>query len=183
MLFEWVGQSGQVEDPTELRLMLNLMFRSNGSSERFRAFVLAAVQHSVLHSEHALFGHQDRRAGAIDRADVEVIRRLVYGTGGQSGLAISRAEAEFLLALDRATAGADNDRAWRELFVKAITMSLLFGGASPDAVDEEEVAWLTGQLGSGHSDPGNARALLAYLKQEAASLHPALEALSARLCA
>jgi hypothetical protein len=181
MLFEWAGRSGTVEDSTELRLMLNLMFRSNGSSERFRAFVLAAVEHSVLHSDHALFGHQDRRAGAIDRADVEVIRRLVYGTGGQSGLAVSRAEAEFLLALDRATAGADNDPAWRELFVKAIAMALLFGGASPDVVDEEEATWLAGQLGSGRSDAGNAQALLAYLKQEAASFHPALEALSARL--
>ena len=96
----------------------------------------------MLHSDRALFGHQARRPGAIDRADVEVIRRLVYGRGGQSGLAISRTEAEFLFALERATAGAANDPAWRELFVKAITMHLLYGGASPDGVDEEEAAWL-----------------------------------------
>jgi len=181
LLFSWVGQRGSVDDPTELRLLLNLMFRSKAASERFRAFVLAAVERSVLDSDHALFGHADRRPGAIDRADVEVIRRLVYGTGGQSGLAISCTEAEFLFALNRATAGADNHPAWRELFVKAITMYLLFGGASPDAVDEQEATWLAGQIGGDAGDHANERALLTYLKQEAASLHPALEPLYARL--
>ena len=181
MLFEWVGRDGSVEDATELRLLLNLIFRSNGSSERFRGFVLASVEQSVLTSEHAFFGHQERRAGAIDRADVEVIRRLIYGSGGQSGLAISQAEAEFLFALNRATAGADNHPAWRELFVKAITMYLLFGGASPDMVDEQEAAWLAGQLGGAPGDRANEKALLAYLKQEAASLHGSLEPLYARL--
>ena len=181
MLFSWIGAGDGVDEPTELRLLLSLMFRSTATSERLRGFVLAAVERSVLHSEQALFGHQQRRPGAIDRADVEVIRRLVYGSGGPSGLAISRTEAEFLFALERATAGADNDPAWRELFVKAITMHLLYGGASPDGVDEEEAAWLAGQIDPACEDRANERALLAYLRQEAASLHPALEPIYARL--
>jgi hypothetical protein len=183
MLFDWVGDQGSVDDPTELRLLLNLIFRSTGSSERFRAFVLAAVERSVLHSNQALYGHQQRRPGAIDRADVEVIRRLVYGSGGPSGLAIRRTEADFLFALNRASAGANNDPAWRDLFVKAITMHLLFGGASPDKVDEEEAGWLVGQIGRAPADDTNEGALLAYLKREAASLHPSLAPLYARLAA
>ena len=97
------------DDPTELRLLLNLIFRANGCSERFRSFVLKAVEHSVLPSDQALYGSAARRAGAIDKADVEVIRRLIYGSGSQRGIAISRAEAEFLFELNRATARADND--------------------------------------------------------------------------
>ena len=180
MLFEWIGSRPAVDDPTELRLLLNLIFRTNACSERFRGLVQKAVEQSVLHSEHALFGDAGRRQGAIDKADVEVIRRLVYGTGGQNGLAISRAEAEFLFALNRATAGADNDPAWRELFVKAITMHLLFGGESPERIDEDEAAWLTDQIGAGEIERANERALLAYLKQEAASLHPLLAPLYQR---
>jgi hypothetical protein len=181
MLFEWIGPRVELDDPTELRLLLNLILRSNACSERFRALVLRAVERSVLHSEHALFGHAARRPGAIDKADVEVIRRLVYGSGSQSGLAISRLEAEFLFALNAATAGADNDPAWRELFVKAITMHLLFGGDSPECVDEQEAAWLTDRIGTGAADHANEQALLAYLQQEAASLHPSLIPLCQRL--
>jgi hypothetical protein len=181
MLFEWLGPRPSVDDPTELRLLLNLIFRTNGCSERFQSFVRKAVEHSVLYSDHALFGCTDRRAGAIDKADVEVIRRLIYGSGSPSGIAISRAEAEFLFELNRATAGANNDPAWRELFVKAITMHVLHGGASPDCIDEQEAAWLSGQIGADWDDHANERALLAYLKQEASRLHPVLEPLYQRL--
>jgi hypothetical protein len=181
MLFEWLGARPSIDDPTELRLLLNLIFRTHGCSERFQSFVRKAVEHSVLYSDHALFGHADRRAGAIDKADVEVIRRLIYGTGSQSGIAISRAEAEFLFELNRATAGVDNDPAWRDLFVKAITMHILHGGESPDQVDEQEAIWLSGQIGADWDDHANERRLLDYLKQEATSLHPLLDPLYRRL--
>ena len=180
MLFEWLGPRPSVDDPTELRLLLKLIFRSHGCSERFRSFVLKAVEHSVLSSDHALFDRAGREAGAIDKADVEVIRRLIYGSGSQRGIAISRIEAEFLFELDRATAGADNDPAWRDLFVKAIAMHVLHGGDSPDQVDEQEAIWLNGQFGADGGNHVNGRALLAYLKQEAASLHPLLEPLYER---
>ncbi len=181
MLLEWLGPHASKDDPTELRLLLNLIFRANGCSEGFRSVVLKAVEHSVLASAQALYGSAARGAGAIDKADVEVIRRLIYGSGSQRGIAISRAEAEFLFELNRATAQADNDRAWRDLFVKAIAMHILHGGDSPERVDEQEAIWLSGQLGADWADHANERALLAYLKQEAASLHPLLEPLYRRL--
>jgi hypothetical protein len=180
-LFEWIGGPRvELDDPTELRLLLTLIFRTSACSERFRALVLRAVERSVLHSRQALFGQGARRPGAIDKADVEIIRRLVYGSGSQSGMAVSRVEAEFLFALHRATAGADNDPAWRDLFVKAITMHLLFGGDSPDRVDAQEAAWLIERIGSGAADHANERALLAYLKREAASLDATLMPLCER---
>ena len=179
MLMGWIGAPETIDDGTELRLLLKLMFRTNGCSEAFRAYVLDAVRHSVLHSSQALYGHAARVPGAIDAADVEVIRKLVYGLGGQSGMAISATEANFLFELNRATAGAANAPAWRDLFVKAITMHLLFAGPSPDRVDEEEAHWLIKQI-QADGDHANERALLAYLKQEG-GLHPLLEPLCERL--
>lgn len=179
MLMGWIGPADGIDDGTELRLLLNLMFRTNGCSEAFRAYVLDAVRHSVLHSSQALYGHAGRTPAAIDAADVEIIRRLVYGLGGQSGMAISAAEALFLFELEHATTGASNAPAWRDLFVKAITMHLLFAGASPDRVDEAEAQWLLARIPA-DKPSANERALLAYLKQEA-SLHPSLMPLCERL--
>jgi hypothetical protein len=180
MLMDWIGPAEAIDDGTELRLLLHLMFRSNGSSEAFRAYVLDAVRHSVLHSRQALYGQGERRPGVIDAADVEAIRKLVYGLGGQNGMAIGPAEADFLFALQHATAGAPNAPAWRDLFVKAITMRLLFAGASPDRVDEAEARWLIDQIHLDQANLDNERALLAYLKQEA-GLHPMLMPLCERL--
>ena len=181
MILEWLAPGPVLDDVSELRLLLNLMFRTNGSSERFRGFVLDAVRHSVLHGTQALYGHAQRLPGVIDAADVEVIRKLVYGMGSQSRMAISRAEAEFLFALNNATAGARNAPAWRELFVKAVTMYLLFAGDSPDRVDEPEARWLVEQIQADKVEHDTERALLAYLKQEAAGLDPLLEPLCQRL--
>jgi hypothetical protein len=180
MLMGWIGPADEIDDGTELRLLLNLMFRTNGSSETFRGYVLDAVRHSVLHSSQALYGHAERTPGVIDAADVEVIRKLVYGLGGQRGIAISRAEAEFLFELNDATSGAPNAPAWRDLFVKAVTMHLLFAGESPDKVDEAEAHWLIRHIESNKVLDDNERALLAYLKQEGA-LHPLLTPLCRRL--
>lgn len=178
MLGDWIGPAGEI-DGTELRLLLNLMFRTNGCSERFRAYVRDAVRHSVLHGSQALYGQGARKPGVIDAADVEIIRKLVYGLGGQNGMAISAAEAEFLFELEHATTGAPNAAAWRDLFVKAITMHLLFAGASPDRVDEAEARWLLAHIPADKVSP-NEQALLAYLKQEA-GLHPSLAPLCERL--
>jgi hypothetical protein len=180
MLLEWLGPAAKIDDATELRLLLELVFRSNGSSQRFQAFVLEAVRHSVLHSSHALYGHAGRRPGAIDRADVEVIRKLVYGFAGQNGMAIGKAEAEFLFDLNDATADQKNDPTWRELFVKAITMYLLHAGQTPDAVDGDEARWLIARIEADGKDHDNERALLAYLRREASHLPAALEALCRR---
>jgi hypothetical protein len=180
MLFEWLGPAAKIDDATELRLLLSLVFRSNGSSERFQAFVLEAVRHSVLRSSCALYGHAERRPGAIDRADVEVIRKLVYGLAGQNGMAIGKAEAKFLFDLNDATADQKNDPAWRDLFVKAITMYLLHAGPSPDAMDEDEARWLVARIEADGKDHDNERALLAYLRREAARLPASLEPLCRR---
>jgi hypothetical protein len=180
MLMDWIGPAAAIDDGTELRLLLSLMFRTNGSSEAFRAYVLEAVRHSVLHSSQALYGQAGRRPGVIDAADVEVIRKLVYGLGGQSGMAISVVEVGFLFELEHATAEAPNAPAWRDLFVKAITMHLLFAGNSPDRIDEAEARWLLEQIRPDKANLDNERALLVYLKQEA-GLHPLLLPLCKRL--
>jgi hypothetical protein len=177
---EWIGPAEAIDDGTELRLLLHLMFRTNGSSEAFCAYVRDAVRHSVLHSSEPLYDQAGRKPGVIDAADVEVIRKLVYGLGGEGGMAISAAEAAFLFELEHATAGAPNAPAWRDLFVKAITMHLLFAGSSPDRIDEPEARWLIEQIRLDQANLDNERALLAYLKQEA-GLHPLLLPLCERL--
>jgi hypothetical protein len=116
----------------------------------------------------------------IDAADVELIRRIIHGTGGEGGPAISRAEAELLFDLDDRTATEENAPAWRDLFVKAITMHLLFGGGSPERVDEPEARWLIGRIERAGRAGGNEAALLRYLEREAVALHPTLAPLLRR---
>ena len=58
--------------------------------------------------------------GVVGEAEVDLLRRILYAFGGDGNIAITRVEAEVLFAINDATAGADNDPSWNDLFVKAI---------------------------------------------------------------
>jgi hypothetical protein len=179
-LIDHIGADGRVEDATELKLLLNLMRRAAGSTAEFKRFVRQAALDSILTGSVPLYGMGERRPGAIDEADVEIVRWLVYGQAGEAGLAIGREEAEFLFDLNDRTAGQANALAWTGLFVKAIAMHVLFAGDSPDRVDEAEAAWLIARIERDGQLDENERALLAYLRKEAAAPCVTLDLFCAR---
>lgn len=174
------GRNKLVTDPTELRLLLKLIYRSHGCPDALFALAMRSVEHSVMHCEQSVFGKGERRAGVVDEDDVEMIRKLVYGMAGGGGLRITADEAEFLFALNNRTRRRDNARSWQPLFVKAITMYLLFGGGSPGRIDAEEARWLIDHLLADPHDCANEQALLVYLRQEADWIDPALNAMFVR---
>jgi hypothetical protein len=181
LLATWLGEDGRVEDPVELRLLLNLVLRSAGAPPGLRRLAMDSVLHSVLTCSKSIYGKGVRRPGAIDEDDVELVRRLVYGQAGAGGITVTRDEAEFLFALNNRSAARDNTPAWTPLFVKAITMYLLHAGESPDRVDDEEARWLIAHVEADRKDCDNERELLRYLRQEAAWLSPLLQSICSRM--
>ena len=179
LLAREVVADGVVEDASELRLLLNLAFRSRRCPPRLVALARDALRASVVASAAAFYGKGPRRPGAVDADDVEAIRRLVYAPGGADGVQVGEGEALWLAELDRATAGADNAPAWRDLFVKALAMYLLLGRGGGEHVDSAAVAWIREHLDGGQGLTPNGRALVEYLRREARSADPGLTALAA----
>ena len=58
--------------------------------------------------------------GLIAKAEVDLLRRILYAYGGDGNIAITRAEADVLFKINERTAAANNDPSWNDLFVKAI---------------------------------------------------------------
>jgi hypothetical protein len=179
-LIDRIADDDRVEDATELKLLLNLLRRSSGSTPEFKGFVQRAALESIMTSATPLFGMGERSPGVIDDADVEIVRWLVYGQASENGLAISRQEADFLFDLNDRTSGQPNAPAWTGVFAKAIAMHVLYRGDSPDRVDEPEAAWLIERIDRDGRVDDNERALLGYIRQEAAALAPPLEAFCGR---
>ncbi|MEZ5825664.1 MAG: hypothetical protein R3C97_13270 [Geminicoccaceae bacterium] len=171
-LKEGILENGSIADPTELRLLLNLVFHARSCPDDLVVFTREAVAHSISTSSMAMFGEGTRTAGAVDGHDVQAIRRLIYGTGGKGGMTVQECEASWLVGIDHATDGAGNDPAWRDLFVKAVAMYLLLAGPSPDAIDASEVDWLERHLKVDEKLTVNGEALLDYLVAEASRIDP-----------
>ncbi|MBY0423250.1 MAG: hypothetical protein K2Q06_13165 [Parvularculaceae bacterium] len=67
-----------------------------------------------------------KKGGArVSAQEASLIRRFIFAVGGAGNVGVSRREAEFLFDIADMTAGAKNDPAWTELFVKAIANHLM----------------------------------------------------------
>jgi hypothetical protein len=228
-----VDRDGVVASGSEMELLLNILEKSRECPGSLTTYVLRQVQKAVLTGQGPLRSGQRLVPGVVDAADVEILRRALYAAGGDRSLAITRAEAEILFDISDATARADNDPAWADLFVKAIANHIMFasghqvpsreealrrshwvddtrpdvGGfftrmvkglsglgslyreaemavgvdTSNEAVSAEEAGWLVQRLTRDGQVTAHEQALLAFLKHESPSIHPALQPLLDRV--
>ncbi len=87
----------------------------------------------------------DRIGDRVSPSDVEALRRCLYAAAGEGFGFVTRAEAETLFAVADATANADNDPAFDELFARAVGNHLLAAGGHVPACAEDALArrsWL-----------------------------------------
>jgi hypothetical protein len=145
-----IGRDGAVKTATELELLVKILEKAKSSPERLSAFALAQVKKAVVEGEGPLARGGRLEAGRVGRDEVELMRRILYAFGGDGNVAITRAEAEILFDINDATAGADNDPSWPDLFVKAVAnfMMAASGYAPPprrEALRRE--AWLDAPTG------------------------------------
>lgn len=116
LLKTWTTADGAHASALELGLLLSLMEKAVSTPDALSEFVGGQLKRLVL----------ERAGGArIERAVVDLLRRLLYAAGGAGATAITREEAELLFDLNDATASAENDPAWSELFIKAIAAHLM----------------------------------------------------------
>jgi hypothetical protein len=124
-LIERITRDGRVEGATELELLIRVLENARHAPERLATLALTSIANAVTGDAAGTRDARTASVGRVDAAEVERIRRVLFAAGGETGLAVSRGEAEILFAIDRAVAGADNAPEWNDLFARAIANHLL----------------------------------------------------------
>lgn len=108
--------------------------------------------------------------GAVDSGEVADIRAEIYDDN-----LIATDEATMLFEINNAVTGnPDNDPAWDDLFVEAITEYVLQDEETPGNVDDEEANFLIAQIGADEDiDPLEER-LLYNIEDRASIISPVL---------
>ena len=138
-LIERITHDGRIDHGSEFALLVHVIFKAWEAPEAVVLLALEALEESVLKGSGKLFGKGRRRPGVIDEDEVDIIRNVIFGSGGGGSLRITRREAELLFRLNNATVGKKNARAWRELFVTAVGNYLMHPAAAPKKIDVDEV--------------------------------------------
>lgn len=135
-----ISRNGLVDGPVRLEMLVKVFEVAKSAPQSLLTFALAQVSEAVLNNQGPLA--QSRSAGKkiICKSDVELLRRMIFGFGSDGGLAISKAEAEFLFDLNDRTIEAENDPTWSALFVRSIGNYLL---ATIDGTEPSRAAVLS----------------------------------------
>lgn len=115
-----VSRDGMVDSRTELELLVHVLEEAKSSPDQLSAYALEQVAHAVIDGKGPMMHGGSLVPGHIAKAEVDLLRRILYAYGGDGNIAISKAEAEVLFRINDRTAAADNDPSWNDLFVKAI---------------------------------------------------------------
>ena len=137
-LIDRIGRDGKVKTATELELLVKVIEVARTSPPGLVQFALRQVQSAVVDGDGPLADGRALAPGRVGRAEADLLRRILYAFGGDDGIAVTRAEAEVLFDINDATADADNDPAWLDLFVKAAANCIM--AASGYVVPTREIA-------------------------------------------
>jgi hypothetical protein len=152
-----IQSDGKVDD-IELALLVNIVATAKGTTDRFQQFLLDSLKPAILED------------GIIDADEVEMLKQVVYGTGGGAGEGVDRAEADLLFDLNDAVSGKANDPSWKEFFVEAISKHVLEDDVSPGVIDDDEADYLVQKIQADGQIDDIEQALIANIRENAVSV-------------
>ncbi len=127
---EWLIKSVSPEGAAtnsmaKLELLVKVLEKAKFSPESLAGFALEQVKHAVVEGKGPLMAGGELVPGQIRKAEVDLLRRILYAFAGHGNAAITRSEADVLFAINDATADAKNDPSWNDLFVKTVANFVL----------------------------------------------------------
>ncbi len=140
-----IMEDGHVFLKTEFETLLRVMERARRVPDCLAAFGLKLVADVVLSGDGTSVTGERHAPGVVTKADADALRRVLFVAGSEGFGAVSRAEAEVLFDIADATADADNDPAFDDLFARAVGNHVLCGigrhAPCPDEARRRET-WL-----------------------------------------
>lgn len=119
-LVQQIRRDGRLCTMSELELLVRIYERAHNVPDSLKTFVLAQLEHAVL------TGTGPTRCGGtlsdthVSKAEVQILRRMLFAPASDRPAAVSRREAEMLFRLKDATMGAANAPEWKVLFAQGV---------------------------------------------------------------
>lgn len=124
-LMAHVARSGALDSACELELLVKALERAKLSPVKLVTFALEQVKCGVIGGYGYIGASRRNELGVVERAETELVRRILFAFGGDGNIAVTRQEAGVLFDINDATSETENDPAWSDLFVKALANFLL----------------------------------------------------------
>ena len=132
-----IDRDGRVGTMAELELLVRVIEVASSVPDVLRTYALRQIEEAVTMG----FGptrHGELDPSGINQTEVQLLRRVIFGTGSERPGGVSKAEAELLFQIKDATLYETNCPEWKDLFVKGVAQFLL-GFAGHEAPTTERM--------------------------------------------
>lgn len=141
-LIEQVSRDGRVCSMTELELLTRVIEKAVNVPQSLKTFVLAALEEAVLTGTGPTRNGGELAATHVTEAECMLIRRVIFGSGGDGPAAVSQREAEMLFRIKDASLEKNNPPEFKRLFVQAVGNYLQGYAANGGQLSRERAAEL-----------------------------------------
>lgn len=123
-LIERAAPSGRVRGNAALELLATTIEKARWTPPSLAAFTLDQVRQAVATGAGPLRSTSSVPPGTIAEGDIAFARRIIVA-GAREGFAITRPEADALLAINASIASGRSSLAWTEFFVRTLGNGVL----------------------------------------------------------
>jgi len=125
-----LASDGWISNRAEFELLVIILGKARWFPLSLATFALSQVAGAVVHGFGPLRmapgqGQPGAVPGSIGEAEISLLRVILNAFGGESSLALTRAEAEVLIEIQASIGGRPVPPAWTDLFAKAMANVLL----------------------------------------------------------
>lgn len=121
---EWLigrlDHDGRLDSMTELALIVRILEKALGAPDRLKTYALVQIERAVVFGSGPTRDGGTLEAGYISPAECQLLRRVIFASGGDGPGSVSKAEAEMLFRIKDATLDGDNAPEWERLFVQGV---------------------------------------------------------------
>lgn len=120
-----LDQAGRVHGRLEMELLVNIMENAENTPDWFKAWTLSQVEETIMTGVGPTRDPASVSPNCIDEAEVDLIRRIIFSSGGVGAEIVGAHEADMLFRLKDRTLHSDNAPGWSSLFVQGVGNHLM----------------------------------------------------------
>ena len=120
-----IDRAGNIATIGELELLVSLLEHAENAPLSLKPYVLSQIEATIISGVGPTRAPGPVRAKCVDEAEVQLLRRLIFASGGEDASIVGSQEADLLFRIKDATLNGENASGWLTLFVQGVGNHLL----------------------------------------------------------
>ncbi len=120
-----LDRAGRVHGWLEMELLVSILESAENTPDWFKAWTLSQIEETIVTGVGPTRDPAHVSPNYIDEAEVDLIRRIIFSSGGEGAEIVGTHEADMLFRLKDRTLHSENAPGWQSLFVQGVGNHLM----------------------------------------------------------